>query len=59
MNSADTTWPLISTAADTAPALNAITRFARTGETGDGKIFVIPVDDAVRIRTGDRGTNAV
>lgn len=44
---------------DVAPALNAITRFARTGEIGDGKIFVIPVDDAVRIRTGDRGTNAV
>jgi nitrogen regulatory protein P-II 1 len=44
---------------DVAPALGAIARSARTGEIGDGKIFVIPVDDAVRIRTGDSGGNAV
>jgi len=44
---------------DVAPALAAITRSARTGEIGDGKIFVMPVDDAVRIRTGDSGANAV
>ena len=44
---------------DVAPALGAITRSARTGEIGDGKVFVIPVDDAVRIRTGDSGGNAV
>jgi len=44
---------------DVAPALSAITRNARTGEIGDGKIFVIPVNDAVRIRTGDSGENAV
>ncbi|HEY41201.1 MAG TPA: P-II family nitrogen regulator [Dehalococcoidia bacterium] len=44
---------------DVVPALGAITRSARTGEIGDGKIFVIPVDDAVRIRTGDSGINAV
>jgi nitrogen regulatory protein P-II 1 len=44
---------------DVAPALGAISRSARTGEIGDGKIFVIPVDDAVRIRTGDSGGNAV
>ena len=35
--------------------VNAISGAARTGEVGDGKIFVIPVDDAVRIRTGERG----
>jgi nitrogen regulatory protein P-II 1 len=35
--------------------VNAITDAARTGEVGDGKIFVLPVDDAVRVRTGDRG----
>jgi nitrogen regulatory protein P-II 1 len=35
--------------------VNAITGAARTGEVGDGKIFVLPVDDAVRVRTGDRG----
>ncbi len=33
----------------------AITEAARTGEIGDGKIFVVPVDDAVRIRTGESG----
>lgn len=32
---------------------------ARTGERGDGKIFVLPVDNAVRIRTGDEGDNAI
>jgi nitrogen regulatory protein P-II 1 len=31
----------------------------RTGEVGDGKIFVIPVEDAIRIRTGDRGSEAL
>jgi nitrogen regulatory protein P-II 1 len=35
--------------------VNAITGAARTGEVRDGKIFVLPVDDAVRVRTGDRG----
>lgn len=32
---------------------------ARTGEVGDGKIFIFPVDEVVRIRTGERGTSAV
>jgi nitrogen regulatory protein P-II 1 len=32
---------------------------ARTGEVGDGKIFVIPVEEAVRIRTGERGPSTV
>jgi nitrogen regulatory protein P-II 1 len=32
---------------------------ARTGEIGDGKIFIIPVADAIRIRTGERGDSAV
>ncbi len=32
---------------------------ARTGEVGDGKIFVYPVDECVRIRTGERGEAAV
>ena len=44
---------------DVSPAISAISRIARTGEMGDGKIFVIPVEDAVRIRTGDSGRNAV
>lgn len=32
---------------------------ARTGEVGDGKIFVAPVEEVVRIRTGERGATAV
>ena len=44
---------------DVSTAVDAIVRNARTGEIGDGKIFVIPVDNAVRIRTGDTGINAI
>ena len=32
---------------------------ARTGRIGDGKIFIVPVDDAIRIRTGEHGTQAI
>jgi nitrogen regulatory protein P-II 1 len=32
---------------------------ARTGRIGDGKIFILPVEDAVRIRTGEHGTEAI
>jgi nitrogen regulatory protein P-II 1 len=35
--------------------VEAISGAARTGEVGDGKIFILPVEDAVRIRTGERG----
>jgi len=44
---------------DVPIALDAITRNARTGETGDGKIFVLPVESIVRVRTGDRDENAI
>lgn len=44
---------------DVPKILNAITAGARTGEMGDGKIFVIPVENAVRVRTGDEGENAI
>ena len=40
-------------------AITAITEAARTGEIGDGKIFVTSVDTVVRIRTGDRGEAAI
>jgi nitrogen regulatory protein PII len=40
-------------------ALTAISEAARTGEIGDGKIFVTSVDTVVRIRTGDRGEAAL
>jgi nitrogen regulatory protein P-II 1 len=42
--------------------VEAIVHAARTGDTGavgDGKIFVLPLEDAVRIRTGERGTVAI
>jgi nitrogen regulatory protein P-II 1 len=44
---------------DVGRTVNAIVRKARTGERGDGKIFVLPVDNAIRIRTGDEGENAI
>jgi len=39
--------------------VEAITEAARTGHIGDGKIFVMPVEEAVRIRTGERGEDAL
>lgn len=39
--------------------LDTIVRVAQTGRIGDGKIFISPVDDAIRIRTGERGPNAI
>jgi nitrogen regulatory protein P-II 1 len=44
---------------DVDAALEAIIRNAKTGETGDGKIFVLPVETVVRVRTGDRNENAI
>ena len=44
---------------DVPVAIDAIVRNARTGETGDGKIFVLPVEHVVRVRTGDRDENAI
>lgn len=41
------------------PCLDAIQKGARTGELGDGKIFVYSLDECVRIRTGERGTQAI
>ncbi|CAJ1874268.1 unnamed protein product [Sphenostylis stenocarpa] len=38
--------------------IDKIIEEARTGEIGDGKIFVIPVSDVIRIRTGERGEQA-
>ena len=40
-------------------AIAAIANAARTGEIGDGKIFVTPVETAIRIRTGDSGDAAL
>ena len=39
--------------------VQAVTKAAYTGEIGDGRIFIIPVDDSIRIRTGERGDIAL
>ena len=39
--------------------IEAIIAGARTGEVGDGKIFIVPLDECVRIRTGERGGDAI
>ncbi len=41
------------------PAVNAIVEAARTGEVGDGKIFLYPIAEVVRIRTGEKGDLAL
>lgn len=41
------------------PTIEAIIESARTGHVGDGKIFVLPVDEAIRIRTGETGPDAL
>jgi nitrogen regulatory protein P-II 1 len=40
-------------------AVDAIRNAAQTGRIGDGKIFVSPIEDAVRIRTGETGNDAI
>ncbi len=40
-------------------AVDALVNQTRTGRIGDGKIFTLPVDDALRVRTGERGANAL
>jgi nitrogen regulatory protein P-II 1 len=42
-----------------AKVVELITASARTGKIGDGKIFVSPVDEVIRIRTGERGEDAI
>ncbi len=40
-------------------AIDVIERTAKTGRIGDGKLFVAPVEDAIRVRTGERGEDAL
>jgi len=40
-------------------AVDAIIQGAKTGKIGDGKIFISPIEDVVRIRTGERGQDAI
>jgi len=44
---------------DLTRMLSAIRGAARTGEAGDGKIFVMDVEDAIRVRTGENGYRAI
>jgi nitrogen regulatory protein P-II 1 len=41
------------------PAVEAILKIARTGKFGDGKVFITPLDEVIRIRTGERGEQAL
>jgi nitrogen regulatory protein P-II 1 len=41
------------------PVIEAIERAAKTGKIGDGKIFLSPVEEVIRIRTGERGRDAI
>jgi nitrogen regulatory protein P-II 1 len=41
------------------PTVDAIIRGARSGEIGDGKIFVLPIEETIRIRTGETGSVAI
>ncbi|PYC88235.1 transcriptional regulator [Streptomyces tateyamensis] len=44
---------------DADPVIEALVAAARTGKIGDGKIWAVPVDTVVRVRTGERGPAAV
>jgi nitrogen regulatory protein P-II 1 len=50
---------IVCTDAAVPAILEAIERAAKTGRIGDGKIFVSPIEEAIRIRTGERGDDAV
>ncbi|MDR1326501.1 MAG: P-II family nitrogen regulator [Treponema sp.] len=41
------------------PTIDAIIKGARSGEIGDGKIFILPIEECVRIRTGETGSLAI
>jgi nitrogen regulatory protein P-II 1 len=50
---------IVARDADIEKIVKAILNIARTGEIGDGKIFIYPVEDVIRIRTGEKGESAV
>ncbi|MDR2537050.1 MAG: P-II family nitrogen regulator [Treponema sp.] len=41
------------------PTIDAIIKGARSGEIGDGKIFILPIEECIRIRTGETGSLAI
>ncbi len=50
---------LITTDEMVSQVIESIERNSKTGKIGDGKIFVSPVDEVIRIRTGERGRDAI
>jgi nitrogen regulatory protein P-II 1 len=50
---------IIVSDSDCATVIDTICETSKTGKVGDGKIFVLPVEEVVRVRTGDKGENAV
>ncbi|NPA94847.1 MAG: P-II family nitrogen regulator [Thermodesulfobacteria bacterium] len=50
---------IIVPAEDVGRVIDTICERARTGKIGDGKIFVLPVEEVVRVRTGERGQEAI
>lgn len=45
--------------ADAASVVDAIVKAAQTGRIGDGKVWIVPVEDVVRVRTGEKGSTAL
>jgi len=50
---------IVAKSEDVEGIINKIIESAKTGNIGDGKIFVMPVEETVRIRTGERGKDAI
>ncbi len=50
---------IVTNADNVERAIEAICKAANTGTIGDGKIFVLPVEEVVRVRTGERGPDAI
>src|SRR4051812_1188427 len=50
---------IVVTDAITAKVVDTIVKAAKTGKIGDGKVFVVPVEEAVRIRTDEHGESAI
>ena len=50
---------IIANDEDVAKIVSAIQETAKTGKIGDGKIFITPVEEVIRIRTGETGKNAI
>src|ERR671928_420885 len=45
--------------ADASDVVDVVVKAAQTGRIGDGKVWVVPIDDVVRVRTGERGIDAL